>query len=75
MTWDICLNIKKSKNLYFGKPTDIHYEIMLHGKPIEWVSEWTYLGAKNFDCSVKEKIHKFYRCANAIRQGERMKAN
>ena len=71
LTWDICLNIKKSKNLFFGKPTEIHHEIMLQGKPIEWVSEWTYLGvklksAKSFDCSVKEKIQKFYRCANAI---------
>ena len=69
--WDIGLNVKKSKNLYFGKPTEIHHQIMLNGKAIEWVSEWTYLGvklksAKQFECSIKERIQKFYRCANAI---------
>ena len=37
----------------------------------QWLSEWTYLGdtlksAKSFDCSVKERLKKFYRCANAI---------
>ena len=65
------LNVKKSKNLYLGKPTEIHHKIMLHGKAIDWVSEWSYLGvklksAKQFDCSIKERIQKFYRCANAI---------
>ena len=71
LEWDICLNVKKSKNLYFGKPVEIHYDIMVLGKAIEWVTEWTYLGvklksSKQFDCSVKERVHSFYRSANAI---------
>ena len=71
MEWDICINVKKSKNLFFGKPTEIHHHIVLDGKPIDWVSEWIYLGvklksAKQFNCSVREKIKKFYRSANAI---------
>ena len=69
--WDICLNPKKTKSLYFGKRIGISHEISLHGKPIVWVDEWVYLGvtlrsAKVFDCSVKDRIKKFYRCANAI---------
>ena len=71
LEWDICLNAKKSKNLYFGKRIDIAYPIALNGSLIEWVSEWIYLGvtvksAKTFDCSMKERVKKFYRCANAI---------
>ena len=42
--WDICLNAKKSRNLYFGKPTQISHVITLNGKPVEWTSEWPYLG-------------------------------
>ena len=41
--WDIMLNAKKTKNLYFGKrhkPADLH----LDGKVIEWVKTWPYLG-------------------------------
>ena len=57
--------------LYFGKKVNIDYTIMLNGKPVQWVDEWTYLGltlksGKTFECSVKERIKKFYRCANAI---------
>ena len=67
--WDICLNAKKSKNLYFGKRIKKLHDVTL--KTIYWVDEWTYLGvtlksAKSFDCSVKEKVKKFYRCANSI---------
>ena len=69
--WDICLNAKKSRTLYFGKKVDIRYTILLNGKPVEWVDEWVYLGltlksGKTFECSMKERIKKFYRCANAI---------
>ena len=44
---------------------------MLNGKIIQWVDEWTYLGVllksdSNFKCSIRERIEKFYRCANAI---------
>ena len=69
--WDICLNAKKSRTLYFGKRTDIQYTISLNGKPVVWVDEWNYLGltlkrGKLFECSVTDRIKKFYRCANAI---------
>ena len=69
--WDICLNAKKSKNLYFGKRIEILHDVTLNGKTIDWVDEWIYLGvslksAKSFDCSIKEKVKKFYRCANSI---------
>ena len=69
--WDICLNAKKTKNLYFGKRTTALCKTSLNGKEIEWVDEWSYLGVslrsgKTFGCSVSERIKKFYRCANAI---------
>ena len=71
LEWDICLNAKKSKILYFGKRINISHAICLNGKAIDWVDEWTYLGvtlrsAKSFDCSVKERIRKFFRSTNAI---------
>ena len=57
--------------MYFGKKTDIGYDLVLNGKVIEWAKEWSYLGVilksnKQFDCSVTDRIKKFYRCANAI---------
>ena len=69
--WDICLNSKKSRALYFGKRVDSLYDISLDGKKIDWVDEWVYLGVtiksgKLFNCSVADRIKKFYRCANAI---------
>ena len=69
--WDIGLNAKKSKAMYFGKRVEALHNISLDGKPIEWVEEWVYLGVslksgKSFGCSVTERIKKFYRCANAI---------
>ena len=69
--WDIGLNAKKSRNLYFGKRTTISHDIILNGKKVEWATEWPYLGvtlksAKTFDCSVTDRIKKFYRCTNSI---------
>ena len=69
--WDICLNAKKSKNLYFGKKADVSFDITLNGKSIEWTDHWVYLGVtlksgKYFDCSITERVKKFYRCANSI---------
>ena len=45
--------------------------INLNGNAIEVVTEWVYLGVtlrsdKVFNCSVTDRIKKFYRCANAI---------
>ena len=69
--WDIGLNAKKSRNMYFGKRTSIQCDIILDGKKVEWADEWCYLGvtlksAKEFGCSVSDRIKKFYRCANSI---------
>ena len=65
------LNAKKSRNLYFGKRTVISHIVTLNGKKIEWANEWVYLGitlrsSKTFDCSVTDRIKKFYRCTNSI---------
>ena len=69
--WDIGLNAKKSRNIYFGKRTDISHDILLNGRKIDWADQWPYLGVmlksgKRFDCSVSERIKKFYRCVNSI---------
>ena len=69
--WDICLNAKKSRNLYFGKRTVISHIVTLNGKKIKWANEWVYLGitlrsSKIFDCSVTDRIKKFYRRTNSI---------
>ena len=71
LEWDICLNAKKTKNLYFGKRSSILFETKLNGNKIEWVAQWNYLGVTlksgvSFSCSVTDRIKKFYRCANAI---------
>ena len=64
LEWDICLNAKKSKILYFGKRINVTHKITLNDNTIDWVDEWIYLGvtlrsAKAFDCSIKERIRKF----------------
>ena len=69
--WDICLNTKKSKLMYFGKKCTDLFTPLLNGEPIEWVASWKYLGVtlvsgRRFGCSTYERIRKFYRCANAI---------
>ena len=62
--WDILMNAKKSKNLYFGlqKPPPISLE--LGGVRIPWEDSWEYLGVtlrsgKVFDCCVKQRLAKF----------------
>ena len=69
--WDICLNAKKSKLIYFGKRCENLFIPKLNGLPLEWKESWNYLGVnivggKKFGCSAAERIKKFYRCANAI---------
>ena len=69
--WDIGLNAKKSRNMFFGKKATISHDIILDGNKVEWADEWPYLGvtlksAKMFACSVTNRIKKLYRCANAI---------
>ena len=69
--WDICLNPKKSRNLYFGRRWDNLCELELNGAKIQWANQWKYLGVDllsgpKFNCCIKEKIRKFYRAANHI---------
>ena len=48
------------------------YQIrILNGSKVEWAIQWKYLGVtlksgKQFNCSVTDRIKKFYRCANSI---------
>ena len=69
--WDICLNVKKTKNLYFGKKCHSLHKVHLKDRQIKWVEEWKYLGVTlkqgtSFNCSIMDRIKKFYRCSNAI---------
>ena len=69
--WDICLNVKKTKCLYFGRKCEHLHNLTINGKNVDWVTEWSYLGVMlksgtSFNCSVSERIKKFYRCANSI---------
>ena len=69
--WDICLNVKKTKNLYFGKKLSFNFKPVLNGIPIEWVKEWKYLGVTlksgpRFNCSIIERVKAFYRSLNSI---------
>ena len=57
--------------MFFGKHIDVSYDVTLNGSVIDWVNEWVYLGvtlksSKCFNCSITERIKKFYGCANAI---------
>ena len=49
----------------------IRFHPTLDGMPIEWVSEWKYLGlvlrsGRRFGCSVTERVKAFYRSLNSI---------
>ena len=62
--WDILLNAKKTKNMFFGKSRHLP-ALSLDGKDIEWVDSWKYLGVmltsyKQFNCCIDEKIKSFY---------------
>ena len=69
--WDMCLNARKSKLMYFGKRCTDLFIPLLNGTPMEWVESCTYLGvclvsSHHFKCSVTDRIKKFYKSANAI---------
>jgi hypothetical protein len=71
LDWDVKLNPKKSKLMFFGK-VDCHLApVTLQGVTLEFVGMWSYLGinvcsGRSFSCSVTEKIRKYYKCVNAI---------
>ena len=69
--WDILLNAKKTKNVFFGKGVAPTHSTHINNVPIPWVNQWTYLGVNvksgpKFDCCVKEKLSSFYRSLNSI---------
>ena len=43
-TWDICLNVKKTKNIAFGHSVSDLCPLAMNNTPTEWVEEWKYLG-------------------------------
>ena len=70
-TWDICLNPKKSKCMFFGKRKSSLCNLKLNGHEIEWTNKWPYLGVvllsgPKFGCCISDKIKKFYRASNGI---------
>ena len=72
-SWCNLYNERKTKLMYFGK----HFQsfscapITLNGAPLEFVSEWKYLGVylrsgTNFTCSPAKSRSSFYRSTNSI---------
>ena len=69
--FDIRLNAEKSNLLYFGKQIHVSFELKLNSKALKWKESCKYLGitllsGKSFNCSVTDRIKKFYWCANSI---------
>ena len=68
---NVCLNPKKTKNMYFGKSMEISFKPTLNGSQIEFLSEWKYLGVvlksgSRFGCSITERVKSFFKSLNAI---------
>ena len=73
--WDICLNSKKTKNIYFGKRRKHLCKLTLNGCEIEWVENGPYLGiilitGAKFGCCIADKIRKFYKASKHIFRNE-----
>ena len=69
--WDICLNPKKTKNLFFGRRSAPSHMTKVNGNLIAWAVTAEYLGltlksGTAFDCCIKDKLSKFYRSLNSI---------
>ena len=69
--WDIKLNAKKTKNLWFGKGIAPSLNLKLNDTPIDWTTKWKYLGVTlihgpRFGCCADETLSKFYRALNSI---------
>ena len=57
--------------MYFGKRTEFKFKPTLNGLPIDFESEWKYLGVvlksgPRFGCSVVDRVKSFYRSFNSI---------
>ena len=71
LKWDILLNSKKTKNLFFGKGSAPSFHTSLNGTIIPWETQWEYLGVTlksgtKFDCCNKKPLASFYRSMNSI---------
>ena len=71
--WCIKYNERKTKLMYFGKNPDSFtcHPLFLNGQPLEFVSEWKYLGVSlqsgsGFFCSAQKPRSAFYRSSNSI---------
>ena len=67
----LSFNAKKSKVMYFGKKTNCIAPVLLNNVPLEFVSNWKYLGVtivdgKSFSFSARPDISNFFRSTNAI---------
>ena len=70
---EFCLsfNAKKSKAVVFGPAVRDLIELQINGQPIEYVSEWGYLGTtivggRSFTFSSRQDLSKFFRAANSV---------
>ena len=69
--WDIKLNAKKTKNIFFGCKTPPTHRVSLNGTEIQWDDKCKYLGVtlvsgRSFNCCIRETTGKFYRALNSI---------
>ena len=68
----LTFNVKKSKILLFGKAkTDLVEPLTLNNKPLEFVSQWKYLGVTvvagpKLSFSARPALASFYRSVNSI---------
>ena len=73
----LSFNVKKSKVLLFGKTKGLSVEpLILNSQPIEFVSQWKYLGATivTGDCvsfSTQSELSTFYRSFNSLMSSTR----
>ena len=69
--WDIRLNSKKTKDLFFGCKSTPSHSVKLNNDCIPWESKWKYLGIMlksgvSFGYCIQEMIAKYYRALNAL---------
>ena len=70
--FNLSFNVKKSKSMLFGcvKP-DVIDPLILNGEPMDYVSEWNYLGTTiisgtSVSFSSRSDLAKFYRASNSL---------
>jgi hypothetical protein len=69
--WDIKLNPKKSKLMFFGRNIGPLAPVYMNGVALKWEETWPYLGVDVksglcFSCNPKSKLAKFYKSVNCI---------